>query len=528
MALTTRLRALHGSTDGAVAPTVALCLVALIGVGGIAFDYARMAGLHSELQNAADQAALAAATQLDGKSGAIARATAAASALVTNSTLLAYDAGTKPSVAMAKVEFYTDQGTTATTADATARFVKVTVDGREVHYALTPIVGAISSGSLDAIAMAGLGSAICKVPPLMICNPAEATDPAFTVGNYLRKGLKLVSGGWAPGNFGFLKTGSGNGTPDLAKAIGWVSLPYDCSPGTGVSTNPGNMGQTVIDALNTRFDVGDSSSCPSGGTCPPSTNSTKDLVKDNKTTGNQACIVQNKGWQEAATGYGYYLGGKNGKTATPVTTTTALPTTGAQDPLAMGYPRDLCHAFDTTCSGQTGGSRIGDGVWDIDAYFRVNYKGLNHSGWMAGTHLAANASRYEVYKWEMDNAGTVLNGQKVLDPAGRPVDTLYAYGAPKCVTPGMAPGGSHPDRRRLSVAVVNCTANSVNGNSTNLPVQKWIDVFLTEPSLGRSVTYKSGTSKDEMYVEVIAEAGTSTSAGTAGQVVRRDVPYLVK
>ena len=43
---------------GAVASTVALSLFALIAIGGVAFDYARMASLDTELQNAADQAAL--------------------------------------------------------------------------------------------------------------------------------------------------------------------------------------------------------------------------------------------------------------------------------------------------------------------------------------------------------------------------------------------------------------------------------------------------------------------------------------
>jgi hypothetical protein len=42
-----------------VAPTVALSLFALLGAGGLAFDYARLASLDTELQNAADQAALA-------------------------------------------------------------------------------------------------------------------------------------------------------------------------------------------------------------------------------------------------------------------------------------------------------------------------------------------------------------------------------------------------------------------------------------------------------------------------------------
>ena len=56
---------LFNNSKGAVAPTVALSLFALIASGGIAFDYARLAAMDTELQDAADPAALAAATQLD-------------------------------------------------------------------------------------------------------------------------------------------------------------------------------------------------------------------------------------------------------------------------------------------------------------------------------------------------------------------------------------------------------------------------------------------------------------------------------
>src|SRR5438067_10918442 len=80
-------------TEGTVAPLVALSLVGLVAIGGVAFDYAHLAAMDTELQQAADQAALAAATQLDGQSGAIARATAAANSLITNRTLLAGGSG---------------------------------------------------------------------------------------------------------------------------------------------------------------------------------------------------------------------------------------------------------------------------------------------------------------------------------------------------------------------------------------------------------------------------------------------------
>jgi len=70
------IQRLMKATYGAVAPTVALALLALIGAGGIAFDYAHLAAMDTELQQAADQAALAAATQLDRSDGARVRAAA--------------------------------------------------------------------------------------------------------------------------------------------------------------------------------------------------------------------------------------------------------------------------------------------------------------------------------------------------------------------------------------------------------------------------------------------------------------------
>src|SRR6187551_632300 len=90
------VRALWRNVDGAVAPTVALSLTALLAAGGIAFDYAHLASMDTELQNAADQAALAAATQLDGSNGSRARATAAAQQLLNNKTRFASDVSGVP------------------------------------------------------------------------------------------------------------------------------------------------------------------------------------------------------------------------------------------------------------------------------------------------------------------------------------------------------------------------------------------------------------------------------------------------
>ncbi len=538
-----RLFGIGSDKSAAVAPTVALALFALIGAGGIAFDYARMASLDTELQNAADQAALAGATQLDQEAGAIDRATAAAQGLLANMTVMSND-GTGTGITVPTVVFYeTKTDAEAETnpidptdpdADEDARFIRVAVTPRRADFALTPVVSAFTSGNLDAEAVAGLGSAICKVPPLMICNPDEtSTNLDFDADAYLGAGLRLVtvgggSGSWAAGNYGYLDSNGGsNGAPGLREALGWDNPPGDCIAQTGVDTKPG-ASVSVTDALNTRFDIYDSNvSCPSGGLCEASINSTKDVVRGANANGNNACKIHNNGWGLPTSRY------------LPTSATANLPTTTT--PGSMGHPRDKCHAVSESTSGYCT-DPIGDGDWDRDAYFRVHYLRGNgtrwtSAEWQANTGLGSTPSRYEVYDWEVANRGTVVDGVTVLDPnpSGASGNTKVAYGLPVCSNaqsppngPGQVPGGSTPDRRRISVAVINCTAESVNGAETNLPVVKWIDVFLVEPSLARGnpgSTYY--THQGQLYAEIIGETQTGAGA-TAGQVVRRDVPYLVK
>lgn len=551
------VRELFRDTGAAVAPTVAVTLFALIAAGGIAFDYARVASLDSELQNAADQAALAAASQLDGQGGACVRAAAAANALLANNTLMANEPGAGQSMQVAinntgvadcsgnaNIKFYssynqvTDVPTPtaglAAGQDAIARVVMVSVTPREAFYALTPVVAAFRSGAIGAQAIASLGSAVCKVPPLMMCNPNETGDPEFTLANYRAKGLKLVQGGsgsWAPGNFGFLDhAGGSNGDTGLREDLGWNVPPGECQPANGVDTKPGV--NAVNDAINSRFDIYDNQACVGTGSCPPSVNVVKDLVRDPAASGGNACRIHNQGWQEVDTA-GQYL---------PTSPTTALSTT----PTAMGHPRDMCHAVSSAgaapCTGPN--LRIGDGNWDRDAYFRVNYvrTAVGNGGqaigtrwtsaeWQSNTGLsptvavtASNyASRWNVYNWEITHRGTMVDGVNVL---GRRTaqSPLASEGSPVCTPYGTAaPSSTQVDRRKLVIAVVNCTAQSVNGNSTDVQVQKWVDSFLVEPSYSRA---SGRTDQKEIYVEIIGE--TLAGGGAGGPIIRRDVPYLLK
>ncbi|WP_205479699.1 pilus assembly protein TadG-related protein [Sphingomonas arenae] len=547
------IRRLGKADEAAVAPTVALSLFALIAAGGIAFDYARMASLDTELQNAADQAALAAASQLDGQAGAIQRAEAAARGLLANQTRFGNDGGginVAVDTATGAIVFYANKADaeadtnsfTAVTEFARAKFVKVRVAPRDAVYTLTPVVRAFRA-TMGGEAVAGLGTSICKTPPVMICNPDEVNaNSDFDANSYRGRGLKLTSvgggnGSWAPGNFGYLNTGGGsNGVPGLQEALGWVTPPGECIEATGVDTKPG-ANTPATDAVNTRFDIYDSnSSCQTGGTCPASINSVKDVVRPANASGNNACAIHNQGWQEGAVPY------------LPSSAATPLPTTVT--PTNMGHPRDMCHAYDESCAS----GRIGDAKWDRDAYFRTNYRRSDgtywtNADWQFNTGLTENVAktrptRYEVYKWEMDNRDTVIDGVTVLGqrPPTASGATLVSHGKPVCSPvegygSGTVPTGNVVDRRRFTVAVVNCTANSVNGNSTNVPVRRWIDVFVVEPSLNRGADARTiagtavkrvSTGQGDLYVEIIGETSSGGSGSTNAQVVRRDVPYLIR
>ena len=297
------IRKLWSNTDGAVAPIIALSLIALIAVGGIAFDYAHLAAMDTELQDAADHAALAAATQLDNQADSQTRATTAAQQLITNETRFARrDSTHTAAVAVVNLTFYrayTSASSNTLATDGTdSNFVQVTVDTRAADYALTPVVGAVF-GTLNAKAVAGVSSAVCGVVPFFVCNPAEPagnTNTQYPVGGLSPgTGVVMAQGGtqWGPGNFGFLDQ-LGNGANGVAAALASNSLFGTCQGTASVTTETGNVLNAVRDSLNMRFDFdpGNASACKNGP-CTASANVIKDVLK--ATTGNKQC----QSWAQA-------------------------------------------------------------------------------------------------------------------------------------------------------------------------------------------------------------------------------------
>ncbi len=535
-----RLRNLWQNADGAVAPTVALSLIGLIAVGGIAFDYARLVNMDSELQNAADQAALAAATQLDGEANACSRAALAASTLIANNTRFANEPGSDPQINVANesacdrtgnIKFYSkkDKSDTADPTAATAAFVEVTVGARTAFYALTPIVSALSSGATAATAYAGVGSAVCGVVPFFVCNPIETnanTDTNLSPGGVSPgTGMVLAEGGtqWGPGNFGFLEQ-IGNGADGVAEALASDALLGNCAATSSVTTKTGNILNAVRDSLNMRFDFkpGNNSACKNGP-CSPSTNVIKDVVRAANNSCTWVSYAATAAQMGSSTPPKYF---PNAKAALSTSIT----------PQTMGHPRDICHYFKNSAGNYplcTSG-RVGDADWDRAAYFRTNHPGFS---WQ--TELGANVTRYQTYLWEAEDT-TRLPTKAITGTS--PI--MSAYGQPqlKCLAPGLAPDPAGIDRRRITAAVVNCRAvlktTGLNGKKT-LPVAGFIDIFLVEPSIDRSkcagcsvtlngTNYQNAYgSINDIYTEVIGASG-SGEGGQPGQITRRDVPYLIE
>lgn len=589
------IKRLAEAKQGSVAPIVALSLVGLIAAGGLAVDFAQLANLDTELQNAADQSALAGATQLDGQDGAMRLASAAARALVANDTRFANDGDADGQAAtVANIYFYAsaedaeddenriedveaDEG--EVDPDSLAKFIRVDMSARQARYAMTPIVGLVNSGNVAASAIAGMGSAICKVPPVMLCNPAESdgnTNVNLDYNPPAGTGLRLITGNAdVPGNFGWLEAGLGNGAPALGAALGYDSPPGECQPSDGVTTKTG-MTTSVLDALNTRFDIyaNGNSTCPSqyGGSCSPSVNTRKDLYCDIQNPGDTSCKSGNSWVWNAANSY--KLPVSTTTTQVPIyrtervctgqgrdrvcndvqvldrydtVTTTApyegpLPVNaagvGTQDPPFMGYPRDYCHAWPDgshTCGTQ------GNGQWDRNAYFRVNYGWAaadwgSKSGLVTASKAASQVTRWDVYQWEMLNpsvsaAGTACTGTgcKGISVPQTIASKEKAFSIPATGTPGVAASTdpAQADRRRLTIAVINCKASGVGGKTSGIRVPRWLDVFMVEPSWDRGNGTTKITDKKDVYVEVIGP-NDSADNGTNGQVVRRDKPYLMK
>jgi Flp pilus assembly protein TadG len=512
-----------------------LSLFALIAAGGIAFDYARLAAMDTELQQAADQAALAAATQLDKTDGSQARAATAIQdaddthRLAANLTRFANDSNSDgTSVEIASITFCSafddsiaddTEACTVADGDGDSKFVMVTTRLRTADYAFTPIVAAFS-GSSEATAVAGVESSICNIAPLFVCTD----DANFPSDADVGKGLLMKTGSknsWFPGNYGFLDFGQGNqGVIDALLGHGLNG----CQPIDESNTAPGNKNAT--DAINTRFDIyaGTGSTNSSDicedtdeGTGCPDQDTGKDLTKQMTYVFSQSKTLP------APTNTGTCGDAATAKNANPEISYTDF----ALNSSAKGMPRDTCHYNGNCVNGTDTASNFGDGAWNRDAYFLANY-GWSSTDWPTNTGLAANATRYEVYTWELSQSRNPLQIGSATTTSKTTGQTTTYTTTRVCAfrKPFVAKGAAADGRRILPVVAASC--DSLNGASDldAFNALRVFNVFLTEPSMQRN-WYTVPTDDKEIYGEVIGPAET-IEGGSGFQVFSRNRPYLVR
>jgi Flp pilus assembly protein TadG len=540
------------SERAAVAPTVALSLFGLIAIAGLAFDYARLAAMDTELQQAADQAALAAATQLDRSTGSRARAAAAiqnpgTNRLSSNLTRFAKaDATSGMSVEITSITFCktfddtiadTTAACTVATGDSDSAFVVVTTQLRTARYALTPIVGLLS-GSVTASAVAGVQSSICNVAPIMVCAPSDDFPTDADVG----KGIILKTAGgnaWAPGNYGFLDFGNGN--PAVLAALLGNGL-NGCQSQDDNETEPGNKNAT--DAINTRMDVyagsnkNDASNCvPSTGVACPSQDTRKDMVLTMTEE-----ISQDKNDLTVPTPHncGFPATG-NGNPNPKVTYTADFAQNGA----AKQFGRDTCH-YNGTCPTLGGAQNFGDADWDRAGYMAANHPGISVSTVAAAVGATTSTlTRFQVYQWEIANMGSgkldpVQIGATVADPDNPKIQgqtATYAF-TKQCAfnQPRFASAASSTakDRRVLPIVAANCTNLKGKGQAfEDYVILRVFNIFLTEPSLQRSAaqTGIAGATVATEDTEIDGEdigPGDTFAAGGGVHYYARNKPYQVR
>jgi Flp pilus assembly protein TadG len=254
--------------SGGVAIYTALVMTVMVGAGAVAVDVGRMVVLQTQMQNAADSAALSAVTQLDGTTGARNRARTIAETTIRNMSGLS-TGGTLP---VSSVEFFSQISPSVTTAgtDLDASFVRVTLTPQSIDALSAPLLRLISSGTvsgnvtLAATATATTAPIICNAPPFMICDPSETGGASADVRDPANIGRQMLikpggGGGFTPGNFGLLCVPDSSGGTDcgasaINDALASVT-PAQCYDRL-VTTATGSKTNEVRNGLNARFDQG--------------------------------------------------------------------------------------------------------------------------------------------------------------------------------------------------------------------------------------------------------------------------------
>src|SRR5688572_16592256 len=245
---------------GVVAIMVAIGLLALLAMVGLALDSGHAVLNKSRLQNTVDASALAAAKELDSTESEASADTAARSIFDLN-------AASQPELSRVMsgadltIQFSNTLNPWAA-GSTPANYVRVVADDFTMWTSFTSLVG-ITETRMAASAVAGPsapvgmteGNEACDLAPMLVC-----ADPAAGAANdwgYSRDNvstLKLAAGDESdvgPGNFHLVRLGGAGANIVRQNLAGGYEQCLD--PGENVETEPGVENGPVAQGLNTRF-----------------------------------------------------------------------------------------------------------------------------------------------------------------------------------------------------------------------------------------------------------------------------------
>jgi Flp pilus assembly protein TadG len=237
---------------GSILATSAIGMLSVLLAVGLGLDISRLYLTKAELQNAADAAALAGVSGLNGNGPGITEAVDRAVKAMNN-----YDFNkTGVSFPRGNVEFavnlngpYIGEGA-AFSSPTNIRFVKVTTPSASVGISFAAIVLG-NSRNLSATATAGFSvplNVICPWLPAFVLDYPD--NPIKTKNTYT---FRLEPGDHvSPGNYQLLAPIQSGGSGDregMANGVNWC-----ISVGTVVETKPGVTSGAIRQGINTRFD----------------------------------------------------------------------------------------------------------------------------------------------------------------------------------------------------------------------------------------------------------------------------------
>jgi Flp pilus assembly protein TadG len=246
---------------GIVAVVVAIGLLALLAMAGLALDSGHLILNKSRLQNTVDSAALAAAKVLD-QTGSEAQATTAARSIFDLNAANHPELSSVLSGADINLQ-YSNTLEPWAPGSAPARYVRVVANDFSMWTSFTSLVG-IPDTTTAASAVSGPipldegeseGSETCDLVPMMVC--ADLTPGAPGYFGYQGNNVTLLkigsnhTGPIGPGNFQLFELGGAGANVVRQNLAGAYNQCID--PGGTITTKPGNNTGPTAQGLNTRF-----------------------------------------------------------------------------------------------------------------------------------------------------------------------------------------------------------------------------------------------------------------------------------